>query len=502
MKIFNQGLFNKPKYNVFDLSHERKMSMNMGKLVPILLQEVVPGDIFRVNTEMLIRLAPMLAPVMHRINVFTHYFFVPNRLVFNGWEEFITGGEQGTSTLAPPIMTMDETNKNYFLKGSLADYFGLPVMSDTSTYTGAERISALPFRAYQTIYNEYYRDQNITSKVSFGKDSAVGSDYAVLCALRTRAWEKDYFTSALPWSQRGAPVIMPSQITYRDPALGLSATGDVLSGPVEMDVSGRMTVTTDAGADQLATLDNIESLSTPVNDLRVAVRLQEWLEKNARAGSRYIEQILAHFGVKSSDSRLQRPEYLGGGKNPVVISEVLSTFENAEVAQGTMSGHGVSSGAQHGFQRFFEEHGYIIGIMSVVPRTAYQQGIEKLWTKEDKFDYYFPEFAQLGEQEVKMREIFAGFDGEGDTTFGYQSRFAEYKYKQSSVHGDFRDSLAYWHLGRVLEAPPVLGTPFIECNPDDRIFNVINEDVHKLWCQVYNNVQAKRLMPYFNVPTI
>jgi len=501
MKQFNQIKITRPRSNSFDLSHEKKLSCNMGKLYPILVQEVVPGDRFKVNTESLVRFAPMVAPVMHRINVFTHFFFVPNRLVYGEWEKFITGGEDGLQVPSFPKLNFTDADRADLGPGSMADYMGLPSPDQATPMGVGLTVSALPFRAYQLIYNEYYRDQNLQQPVPITKNSVVSYQEQVeLNYIRTRAWEKDYFTSSLPWSQRGGEVGIPNQVNYKEAST--ISPGDSNIGQLYKDQANRITI---GSGGPTQSIENIDSTEILVNDLRRAVRLQEWLEKNARAGSRYIEQILSHFGVRSSDARLQRPEYLGGGKSPVVISEVLSTFNNESVPGANMYGHGISVGNTHGFRKSFEEHGYIIGIMSVLPRTAYQQGLDRTFFKFDKFDYYWPEFANLGEQEVHNKELYYDYQDTSaynDKTFGYQSRYSEYKFKNSTVHGAFKDSLSFWHMGRIFSGPPNLDLPFITADPTHRIFADTEVADHKLYVQLYNDVKAIRPMPIFGTPTL
>jgi len=515
--IFQSVGIRKPSRNKFDLSHEKKMSMKLNKLYPIMCQEIVPGDKFRVNSEVMIRLAPMLAPVMHRMNVTTHYFFVPNRLVWNEWEDFITGGEDGTANPVHPFINIDDSNKHLFAKGTLADYMGIPTTDDTTTVTNNPSINILPFRAYQLIYNEYYRDQNLTDKINFAKTSGEDTSWGNL-SIRTRAWEKDYFTSALPWSQRGGEAQIPLGTVdpvYKETSIAKTTVDGlpVNSQTVHTDVNGNLTQQTASGSKMR--IENLEPMNvdaTTINDLRKANRLQQWLEKSARGGSRYIEQIFSHFGVKSSDARLQRPEFLGGGKQPVVISEVLSTYSATDMGvpsanpQGDMTGHGISVGQANGFSKSFEEHGFVIAIMSVIPKSAYQQGIDKKFLRKDKFDYFWPEFAHLGEQEVNLQELYVDYvNGTSDDlieTFGYQQRYAEYKYERSSVHGDFRDNLKYWHMGRIFDNKPVLNTEFVEADADKRIFAVEDETTDELYVQIYNKVDALRPMPYFSIPSL
>lgn len=518
MGLFDKVRLRRPSRNKFDLSHEKKLSCRMGNLIPIMVQDIIPGDSFRVKSEIMLRMAPMLAPIMHRVNVYTHYFFVPNRLVWSEWEDFITGGREGISSPVAPTMSMDDLFASGFLDVSgLSDYMGLPTL--TAAPIVEVGVSALPFRAYQQIYDEYYRDQNLEASLAVSKASGpvVGAELGKLATIRQRAWEKDYFTSALPWAQRGPEVLMPIEgdatVNYIDQGGVLfhqDGTPIVTGGPLDaIPTTGDGAFPRINGSTEPLNIRNIESVefensTVTINEFRRSIRLQEWLEKNARGGARYVEQILSHFGVKSSDARLQRPEYLGGGRTPVMISEVLSTFQDPTGAgnpQANMAGHGASFGTTNGFKRSFEEHGYVIGIMSVIPRTAYQQGIPRHFSKFDKFDYFWPEFANLGEQEIKQQEIWYADSGVPSETFGYQSRYAEYKYACSSVHGTFRTNQAFWHMGRIFSSTPSLNEEFVMSDPTDRIF-AVPEAQDKLYCHLYNRVDAIRPMPYFGTPTI
>lgn len=506
MKLFNSIQLGKPKLNKFDLSHEKKMTMRMGHLVPMFLQEIIPGDKLRVNTEILMRLQPLLAPIYGRLRIQVDYFFVPNRLVWNNWEDFITGGEDGQAAPEAPFFSIGEADKLYIAEGTLCDYMGVPTVEAATTITNAPRVNALPFRGYQLIYNDYYRDQNLINKVTIdtASNGLQGATQMSECLnIRARAWEKDYFTSCLPNSQKGGNVVLPNEPIYSNVSVQKdSLSGLGLPGTPTGDPSGNLQV---SGTD--VRIENLEGVDITIESLRRSARLQEWLEKNMRAGSRYVESLKAHFGVHNDDLRVMRPQYLGGFTNPVVISEVLSNFQFSGdpegLPQGNMAGHGIAVGNGSGFTGSFKEHGYVFGIMSVLPRTSYQQGLPKHFSRFDKLDYAWPSFAQIGEQAVLNKEIFYPYTGTGeDGTFGYQSRYAEYKYGCSTVHGQFRTTLAHWHPGRIFSTPPALNEAFITSDPTKRIFAVEAPDEDELLVNLYNRVDALRPLPYFNVPTL
>jgi len=508
MNVFKEAVqILAPQRSKFDLSHERKLTCEFGRLVPFLVQEIVPGDSFKVNTELMVRIAPMLAPLYHRMDVYTHYFFVPNRIIYNEWETFITGGQDGLQ--APVHPSLNLTNAS-FSDSSLFDYMGLPTAAGGMSYAGAQIINALPFRAYLEIYNEYYRDQDLVPKVNYSKGSGTliytDPEFAQLITLRIRAWEKDYFTTARPTAQRGGAAGAPIDYTG---VTGPTIAKNAATGATQNNQTGIATGATGIVAMQPAAAQT--RLETPANvmiqEIRKAARLQEFLEMAQRGGARLTEWVLHVFGVRSSDGRLQRPEYLGGGKTPITISEVLSSYQDPGATgkpQGNMSGHGIGVGETHGFSRDFEDHGFVIGIMSVVPKANYYQGLERMWTRPSRFDYLIPGFAHLGEQEVKNREIYfdpsAGGPTPNNATFGYQSRYAEYKFKLSSVHGAFRNTMAYWHMSRKFASLPGLNKTFIECNPPKDILAVPTEV--PCFIQIYNDVSAIRPLPYFSNPKL
>ena len=509
----------RPGKNKFDLSRDVKMTGNIGNLYPAFIQDVIPGDSFRVNTQQMIRFSPLLAPMMHQVNFKIDYFFVPYRLVWDEWKDFITGGEDGNDLPSYPRFKIGNGEKaNYLTKGSLADYLGIPVNTGTSTAGGFSSISAgneqeislLPFRAYQLIYHEYFRDQNVGIEWDQHTDSGlkvgVGAYLNATLGLRKSNWEKDYFTSSLPFLQRGTEINLPIGTVNTTGAewvnSSLTATGPndifqengILYGengagsfPAEINLTG--------------TLADVS-----INDLRKATALQRWLELMARAGSRYREQIFAIFGERIPDYTVQVPQYLGGGKTPIMISEILSTYSTgSDRPQGDMTGHALGLGDNLGFQQSFDEHGIILGLARVIPKASYVQGLSKFWQKFDKFDHYFPQFANLGEQEVYNKELYCkGDKSSDDQIFGYQQRYAEYKYAHNRIAGDFRDNLDYWEMSRRFSDHPVLNQSFIECDETEvsRVFAITAADEDKLWMNLYHKVDALRPIPYHSNPSL
>lgn len=506
--LFNSIKLTKPKKSTFDLSHDVKLSCDMGWLVPTLCMDVVPSDSVNLGCESLVRFAPLIAPVMHRLDVYMHYFFVPNRIVWDGWEDFISNNVNiAPSVRSAPLVNVTDVNG---AEGSLADYLGIP----PPTAPVSQDVSAIPFAAYTRIYNEYYRDQNLQVEIP-GTDLVDGlsNSMANIGVLRRRAWEHDYFTAALPFAQKGPAISLPiAGFTDVPVRLNLTSVGEgATTSWSATNAAGSQNITADNIVSENADIDpeqlyadtsEMSITSSTVQDLRTAFQLQKWAELIARTGTRYKELIFGAFGVNAGDARLDRPEYITGTKSPVIISEVVSTaqFEGTEsgLPQGNMAGHGVSVTSGKYGHYFVKEHGYIIGIMSVMPKTAYQDGIARHWRKFDYLDYFWKEFAHLGEQQIYEYEVNAQASATTDP-WGYVPRYSEYKYMPSRVAGEFRTSLAFWHLGRQFGAVlPELNEEFVQCEPSDRIF-AVNEG-HHLWCHVFHRIKAVRPMPKYGNP--
>lgn len=551
--LFTRVKTPKPPVNKFDLSHDKMLTVGMGKLYPVLCQEMVPGDRFRVQSDMMCRTVPLVSPAFGSLKAYIHYFFVPNRLLWDQWEDFITGGEDGTDRLVPPYVTYGDLitdQKNRFSQtknvgqGSLFDYFGIPVVDDASgTSANSTPVSLLPFRAYALIWNEYYRDQNVDTeenietnkggRIALGDNGQFSFWYH---QIHRRRWLKDYFTSALPTPQRGPDVMLPIQgqanvqlnpdwqaanagsrttPTFRD--LDYAASGEELTQPGMLygSASGGQTRYS-FGADKPDGLahhlvydpngslsaDLASATAVTINDLRRAIALQKFYEISARAGSRYKEMIMGHFHVTPSDARLDRPEYLGGGVSTINVTEVLQTSATGDVSpQGNLAGKGFGIGRSNRSSFFAEEHGWLIGILSIIPDAVYFQGINKMWNRLNQEDYYWPSFAHLGEQPILKSELYAPFNQDThDQLFGYAPRYAEYKYSPNTIHGEFRTTLANWTFARKLSAAN-LNSEFLAV-PDINNPYAVQDDSDKYLIWIFHRIDALRPMPYYGTPSI
>ena len=463
----------------------------MAQLIPVMCDEVVPGDFFQIGNQAVIRFQPLVAPILHEINMYVHYFFVPYRILWEDWEDFISGGEDGK--FADPIPEWEPTITT---EGSLWDFMGFPVGVDPD---GAYPIDFMR-RAYNLVWNEYYRDENLQTEVALTNETILNRD-----------WEKDYFTSSLPWQQRGIAPALPISGTTSAiwdvskfavaGATGLWASSDTVPADI---LYGGVAQTI---ANQRAFLNgNTVDLSTAstfdIADLRLAFQIQKWMERNARGGVRYTEFLRSHFGVSPRDERLQRPEYIGGTKAPCIISEVLQTSStDTTSAQGNLAGHGITVTNNFAGKYHATEFGLIIGIMSVMPRSAYSQGIDKQWLRKTKYDFFFPEFANLSEQAILNAEICAtGDDTHNLDIFGYQGRYDEMRTKNSQIVSGMRTTFDYWHLGRQFDplSPPTLNADFVKCTPRKDIFAVPSEP--GLIVNFANIIKAFRPLPYMAVP--
>ncbi len=655
MSIFTQPTYVKvPDSSTFDLSRENKTTFPMGKLVPVFVQECVPKDYFSVNANVFVRTLAMIAPAYQRYDLSLHFFFVPYRLLWKNWEDFITGGKDGTSEPDVPALsynsnaigklfnpsgannwklpdtstatsgkTLDQLEQEWksfsqsladfsaVACGSIYDYLGYPMMHFHQEQirllgTGEQRdisvllpdnmpfcfgdwdsednlLSSFRLSAYCLIFKEWYKDENydftlqdlqryntsssfnntqawktahqrfiawlndVNQPFGYGyENDGNNSDWIRCSALFPRSWRKDYFTSALPWAQRGD---VASVVTTGDFSLPIRRDPDKNYADSVIDVNGSLADGDITAVDGILRANNQPASIVPlsaeaygrlatvfnVNDVRRMFAVQSWLERNARGGSRYVEQIMAHFGVRVPDARLMRSEYIGGFSQPIQISSVEQTgtysdMDDVKQPLGNLAGRGTSANSGHCFDYKVLEHGVILGIASVLPRASYQQGCSRFLTKFDKFDYYFPSFAHLGEQEIQNRELFMNFGYYDNSdvnwgTFGYQMRYAEYKCACDEVHGDMLQTQDFWHDGRIFTPyngtnfatakRPALNQDFILSHPSLRPFAVNpqtdlfsgyrvggRDESHVLFGDFGFDVKARRPMPRFAEPKL
>lgn len=486
------------KRNKFSLGHTKLFSCNMGSLVPVSWMEVLPGDSFQGSTSLLLRCSPLLTPVMHPVRVRIHHFFVPWRLVWTDFEDFITGGPDGLNASVFPTRTLAAPPP----VGSLLDHMGVP----TNTPAG-QAISILPVRAYQMVWNEFFRDKDLQTAASIGLGS--GTDGTTSDGMRNVAWEKDYFTSARPWPQKGPTVTLPLGSTApitglgmgtagaatTQSAIGLTASQDwtsqpsFASGTTNIMIRAQSNAVAGSGNRPQVWADLSNASAITVTALREALALQRYEEARARYGSDYVD-YLRYLGIRSSDARLQRPEYLGGGTQTIQFSEVLQTAEGTDPV-GDLKGHGIATVRSNRYRRFFEEHGMIITMMSVQPKTIYMDGLYRHWNRRTKDDFWQKEFEHIGQQEVLNKEVRSNH-ATPDGIFGWQDRYDEYRRMPSHVSGEFRTSLNMWHFARAFASDPALNSTFVSCVPTEVPFAVPSQDV--LWVHAKQSVQARRMV--------
>lgn len=496
------------KRSKFSLSNYKVCTLNGGYLVPIGIYDVLPGDTIQMSTSALVRAQPLQTPVMHPVHVRIHHWFVPLRLIWDDFQNFITGGPDGNNASVFPTRALSYTDPTTGenLVGQLPDYLGVP---PGYALTGADAVSALPFRAYNLVFNEWYRDQDLVSPLPISKASGVDTTTGV--SLARIAWEKDYFTSARPFEQKGPAVTLPlgqsapvvySQSTpagnsflVRDSATGALITGGEAIGPESgTGVLHGATTGTDMFLDPNGRLsaDLSQASAANVNDLREAFAIQRFEEARARYGSRYTE-YLRYLNVRSSDARLQRPEYLGGGKQTIQFSEVLQTAEGEDTPVGELRGHGINATRSNRFRRFIEEHGFVISMMSIRPRTMYVQGLNRLWNRRTKVDFWQKELQHIGQQPVLNKEIYVDAS-DPDAVFGYQDRYDEYRRIENTVAGEMRTTVAdMWHMARIFSGEPALNGSFVTCDPTTRVF-AAGETQDQYVVMAYHSIQARRLV--------
>ena len=512
-RIYTESNETRVPSNAFDLSHDSRFSGNMGTLYPATWFEVLPGDRISVDPESLVRFQPMVAPPMQRINCRSYAFFVPLRLLWKNWEKFISPPSTDTVTPAVPFFAQVGSVS----PRSLAAMLGVPSGVDLN-----DRFSALPFAAYQKIWYDWFRDQNIYPNNQFielydgNNDTGGGIGFAGWNTLFNVSQDRDYFTSATPWAQKGPSVVIPAitgtanVVLKPGPQVGRFRTdsGDPMpTGTQPMNVipfGGGSNYGTPAIPTSQLVYDPNSSLGVDVStsssgtmiELARAEMLQVFLAKDAIGGTRYIETIETHFGVRSSDERLQRPEYLGSTNQAIAISEVLNTA-GGDQPQGTMAGHGISSTNDRYRDYYAEEHGIYMVLCDVKPTTAYYQGLHRSFLRFDRFDYAWPEFANIGMQAILNKEVYYNNDGLNNDVFGYIQRYGEYRTLPNRIAGEFRTSLEFWHLGRKFTSRPVLSSNFTNVQPDDnlRIFAVTDPAVDHVLFHWMFRVKAWRKLP-------
>lgn len=505
------------KRSKHSLSFQRLQSMNMGYLYPTGVVEVLPGDSMRFAQSAFCRFNPLVNPVMAKINIMMYRFFVPYRILDENWETVITGGMQNDTSLLTPQIQLDSSS---WKQGGIFDYMGVGNPGDNSI-----SVCSYAFRAYNYIWNEYFRDQDLMTEAYFDKSADAVTDDPANFGILPVCWEKDYFTTARPWMQKGEAVSIPVMGAAGD--LSLSGEGPVIAlrspmfatgqstganfnvrapsytsggftlgvGTADFDGSvGQVLSWYDPGLKASLTVSGKAPVSGYISpdDLRLAMSLQRFGENRARFGSRYSE-YLRMLGVRPQDQRLDLPEYLGGGLSTMQLSEVIQTSPTENAALGTLGGHGVGVARSRRSRHFFPEHGLVIFLAALRPKSLYTNSIPKEFLRKSRFDFWQPELQHLGQQEITNKELNAS-NQDPDSVFGYSDRYNEYRFKQSQVCGEFRSLLQDWHLGRVLPNNTTLNADFIRCQPRTDIFAVTDANYDKVYCSFSHSIQARRLI--------
>lgn len=491
------------KRNKFSLSHYKLLTMPMGTLIPVTWWEGLPGDTMQFSQSILIRSTPLTAPVMHPVRVRLHTFFVPNRILWDEWEDFITGGPDGTSTPEWPHENVAE-----IYQGHMHDYMGVPV----GQYETTAKFSALPMRAYAMIFNEYYRDQDLVEESSITKGS--GPDSETSRTMRQVSWEKDRLTTARPWTSKGEEIFIPIGDTAP-----VRSTGDgipTFQGPDGTPENLQMVAGTaeawwqtsqsDQGpsewVDPKLEADLAQATGITVNDLRNYLAMQRYQEARAQFGSRYTEYLKYLVpGIGNLDSRLQEPEYVAGGSSTMSFSEILQTAADdigqEQTPVGTLRGHGISAMRTRRARRFVQEHGIFMTLMSVVPKAIYSQQLEKKFLRETKEDYFQKELQFIGEEPIQNQEVYA-LHSDPEGIFGYSQRYDSYRFAPSNITSEFRNEQDNWHYARVHASDVALNDTFINCVPSMRPH--ADQTGDPLYVMVNNSIQARRIISKWPTP--